>query len=79
MVSVYEIVRQSIRLLLDFCGRVFDPACLKFYENKRVVTTSSYHQVRRPIYRSAVNRSKAYSRHLRPLICELAGLESFEA
>lgn len=56
------------RDLLAYCGLPWDPACLRFHENKRVVTTPSYQQVRRPMYKSAVERWRNYESYLKPLI-----------
>lgn len=59
---------QGTRALLDYCGLDWDAACLRFHENKRVVTTPSYQQVRRPMYASSVQRWKNYETHLQPLL-----------
>lgn len=59
---------KGTRELLDYCGLAWDPACLRFHENKRVVTTPSYQQVRRPMYKSSVQRWKNYEAHLKPLL-----------
>lgn len=56
-----------IRRILEFCGLEWEQDCLRFYQEKRQVNTASYDQVRRPVYRSAVNRWKHYERHLKPL------------
>lgn len=52
------------RKLVEFCGLEWDDNCLRFYENKRVVNTISYDQVRRPIYRKSVERWRNYESHL---------------
>ena len=57
----------EIRLLLDFCGLAFEPACLEFYKTERAVRTASSEQVRRPIYRDATEDWRAYEAHLEPL------------
>lgn len=62
----------QVRELLDNCGLPFDPACLSFYETRRIVDTPSALQVRKPIYKSAVGRAKKYHRSLRPLAAALA-------
>jgi len=62
---------EEMRNLLDNCGIEWDPACLKFYENKRTVMTPSYDQVRRPIYTSSVAKWKKYEHHLEELINSL--------
>lgn len=55
------------RRLLDFCGLDWDPNCLKFHANKRVVRTASHWQVRQPIYTRSVDRWRHYEEHLGPL------------
>lgn len=57
--------------LIEFCGLPWDDNCLTFHENKRVVRTASYQQVRRPIYKTSVQRWKHYEAHLQPLLQEL--------
>ncbi|MEA3010727.1 MAG: hypothetical protein QOJ91_2419 [Sphingomonadales bacterium] len=58
---------REIRALLDALGLPFDPACLRFHENKRAVRTASSEQVRRPINREGVGQWRAYERWLGPL------------
>ena len=55
------------RRLLDFCGLDWDPECLRFQDNRRIVTTASYDQVRQPLYTRSIGRWKHYERHLGPL------------
>ena len=50
------------------CGLPWDEGCLRFYESKRAVATSSYDQVRHPIYRGSLGRWRHYERHLTPLL-----------
>jgi predicted Zn-dependent protease len=57
----------EVRRLLDYCGLPFDERCLRFYENERAVRTASSEQVRRPIYREAVEHWKHYEPWLGPL------------
>lgn len=56
------------REMISFCGLEWDDSCLQFHETKRFVSTASYDQVRRPIYRSSVKRWENYRDHLGPLI-----------
>lgn len=56
-----------VRRLIEFCGLPWDDGCLRFHESKRVVRTASIDQVRKPIYKSSVNRSARYGAHLDPL------------
>lgn len=61
----------SSRELLEFAGLDWDDRVLKFYETGRAVTTLSYDQVRKPIYRSSVRRSDRYREHLQPMVAVL--------
>ena len=63
------------RRLLTFCDLPWDDRCLRFYESRRIVHTSSYQQVRKPIYRSSLGRWRHYAAHLEPLRQALLGLE----
>jgi tetratricopeptide (TPR) repeat protein len=70
-VSYEELVNdqeQVSRQLVEFCGLEWDDKCLRFHENDRYVATSSYDQVRRPVYSSSVKRWQKYEKHLGPLI-----------
>jgi hypothetical protein len=57
----------EIRRLLDYCGLQFEPACLRFWENKRAVATPSAEQVRRPIFREGLDQWRRYEEFLGPL------------
>jgi tetratricopeptide (TPR) repeat protein len=65
-----------VRQLLEFLGLPWDPACLKFYENRRTVSTASVNQVRKPLYSSSVARWKRFEKHLGPLKDSLGELGS---
>ena len=58
---------KQARRLLAHVGLDWDPACLEFHENKRVVRTASLNQVRKPVYSSSVARWKHFEKHLAPL------------
>ena len=60
------------RQMVEFCGLPWDVRCLNFHQAERVVTTHSYDQVRRPIYKQSVARWKNYESHLAPLIAALS-------
>ena len=62
-----EDTETEVRRLLDYCGLPFDPACLTFYDNPRVVRTASSEQVRQPIYREGVDHWRHYEPWLGPL------------
>jgi len=59
---------QESRKLLEFCELPWEEQCLQFYSNKEGVATASSAQVRKPIYRSSVQRWKHYEKQLQPLI-----------
>ncbi len=57
----------EVRRALEFCGLEFDPACLRFHENRRAVRTASAEQVRQPIFDSGVDHWKHFELQLEPL------------
>jgi hypothetical protein len=61
-----------VRELLNRLGLRFDDACLKFYDNARPVRTPSAQQVRQPLNRRGIGRSRPYSPWLAPLMRALA-------
>ncbi len=54
----------GIRRLVQFCDLPWDDQCLRFHESDRAVTTLSYEQARRPIYRSSAGKWRRYAAHL---------------
>ena len=69
----------ELRRLLAYCGLDFDPACLRFHENRRAVRTASSEQVRRPIFREGLDQWRHYAQWLGPLQLALAGGGGMEA
>lgn len=67
----YEAVVQdfeaSARAIIAHCGLAWDDACLSFHEAERPVLTASVEQVRRPIYRTSLKRSRPEISMLKPL------------
>jgi hypothetical protein len=59
---------QNVRRMLEFCGLEFEPACLDFHDTERTVTTASAVQVRKPLYKTSVQRWKKYAADLEPLL-----------
>jgi len=55
------------RRLVAFCGLPWDAGALAFHEVRRPVRTASNIQVRRPLYRSAVGRSRRFAAQLAQL------------
>jgi predicted Zn-dependent protease len=65
--SMVENTEVEVRRLLDYCGLPFEAGCLRFYENERAVRTASSEQVRRPIFRDAMDQWRHYEPWLGPL------------
>jgi tetratricopeptide (TPR) repeat protein len=61
-------LEEQVRRILDYCGLDWEESCLNFHETSRSVKTASSEQVRRPIYKSAVNTWRLYESHLGDLI-----------
>ncbi len=59
---------RQVRQLLDFVGVPFEPAHLRFHENRRHAPTASYAQVREPLYDRSLERWRHYRKHLAPVI-----------
>ncbi len=62
-----ENTENEIRRLLDYCGLPFEDGCLRFWETGRGVQTPSAEQVRRPIYRDALQQWRNFAPWLGPL------------
>lgn len=60
------------RRLIEFLGLDWQPACLEFQKNERIVATASNWQVRQPIYQRSLKRWKRYCEQVQPLANELA-------
>ena len=65
--SLIDNPESEIRSLLDYIGLEWEDSCLYFYKNKRIVSTPSYHQVNKPLYKTSSNRWKNYSDYIAPL------------
>jgi len=62
----------STRQLLEFCGLPWHDACLAFEKNAAPVNTASAVQVRKPVYRNALQRWRKYEAQLGALRTVLA-------
>jgi Flp pilus assembly protein TadD len=60
------------RRLLDHLGLPFEPACLRFHENRRYAPTPSYAQVSEPLNDRSIGRWKLYRQQLKPQTTALA-------
>jgi tetratricopeptide (TPR) repeat protein len=65
--KLVEDLESEVRRLLDFIGLPFEPSCLEFYKNDRAFNSFSNEQVRRPIFKEAVERWRNYEPWLGPL------------
>jgi tetratricopeptide (TPR) repeat protein len=72
--DVVDDLEGQARRLIDYCGLPWDDRCLNFHETGRHVKTASSVQVRRPLYRTSVERWRRYEAGLRPLLDELASV-----
>ena len=57
----------NVRRLLAHCGLDWDERCLAFHETTRQVNTASAAQVRRPLYRTSLQRWQPQQALLQPL------------
>jgi tetratricopeptide (TPR) repeat protein len=64
----------EVRRLLGHLGLPWNSACLRFYENRRLVQTISSEQVRQPLYADAVDQWRRFETWLEPLREELGEL-----
>ena len=60
-------LERHARLLIDFVGLEWDPSCLEFHSNPRVVRSPSLVQVRQPIHSRSAGRWRNYEPYLQPL------------
>jgi hypothetical protein len=65
--AVVDDLEGSVRLLLEFCGLPFEPACLEFWKTQRHVRTASSEQVRRPIFKEGLDQWRHFEPWLGPL------------
>jgi tetratricopeptide (TPR) repeat protein len=66
--EVVDNVEACARELVDFVGLPWDPACLAFHQSDRPVKTASVVQVRKPVYRSSLERWRRYGDEIQPLV-----------
>jgi len=58
--SLVSNTEAEIRRMLAYCGLPFQEGCLRFWETERAVLTPSAEQVRKPIYRGALEQWKKF-------------------
>jgi tetratricopeptide (TPR) repeat protein len=62
-----EDTQTEVRQMLAHCGLDFEASSLRFYEGARAVATASSEQVRRPVYREALDQWRHFEPWLGPL------------
>jgi tetratricopeptide (TPR) repeat protein len=67
--SLVENLERTVQGVLNHIGVEFEPACLEFYNVRRIAVTPSADQVRKPIYATSVGRHKHFAQHLEELNC----------
>ncbi|GAA0525120.1 putative Zn-dependent protease [Rhizomicrobium palustre] len=65
--EVVEDLEGNVRRLLAYCGLPFEEACLRFYQNDRIVRTASSEQVRMPIFQDGLDQWRHFEKWLEPL------------
>lgn len=63
------------RRLVAWCSLEWEHGCLEFHRGRRVVSTASSVQVRRPIYATSVGRWRNYAKRLPELFEAVEGVE----
>ena len=66
--KVVDNLEAEARRLLDFCGLPFEPGCVDFHRNAAPVATASSAQVRKPLYRTSLDRWKRYRPGIDPAL-----------
>lgn len=62
-------IDNKAREIIDFVDLEWDEACVAFHKSKRPVKTASVVQVRKPVYKTSVERWKNYGeKNLKPLL-----------
>lgn len=70
----------EVRNLLSYLGLPYDPACLRFFDNRRAVDTPSSEQVRQPIFTDGLDHWRHFEPWLEPLKAALGpALDAYPA
>jgi tetratricopeptide (TPR) repeat protein len=59
------------RRMIEYCGLPWDDRCISFHKTRRPVKTASSVQVRKPLFRSSLQRWRRYESGVTPLLAEL--------
>jgi hypothetical protein len=66
--DVVDDLEGQAKRLIAYCGLPWDDRCLDFHKTSRLVKTASAVQVRRPLYRSSVQRWRTFEAGIGPLL-----------
>ncbi len=69
--DVVDDLEGQARRLIDYCGLPWDDRCLSFHRTIRPVKTASAVQVRKPVFRSSLQRWRRFEDGIGPLLREL--------
>ena len=58
---------EETKKLIKFCNLNWEEACLLPHKNKKKVATASLAQIRKPVYKTSINKWENYSKHLEVL------------
>jgi hypothetical protein len=72
--DVVDDLEGQARRLIDYCGLQWDERCLSFHETRRPVRTASAMQVRKPLFRTSLDRWRKYETQIAPLLDALGGV-----
>ncbi len=72
--DVLDDLEGQARRLIGYCCLPWDDRCLSFHESARPVRTASAVQVRKPLFRSSLQRWRNYEAGLGPLLRELGDI-----
>jgi tetratricopeptide (TPR) repeat protein len=72
--EVVDDLEGQARRLIDYCGLPWNDRCLTFHRTSRAVKTASSVQIRKPLFRSSLERWRKYEAEIAPLLRELGGL-----
>jgi tetratricopeptide (TPR) repeat protein len=72
--AVVDDLEGQARRLIDYCGLPWDARCISFHKTSRPVKTSSAAQVRKPLYRTSLDRWRQYETGLAPCLQELGDI-----
>jgi tetratricopeptide (TPR) repeat protein len=74
--SLVENQESETQRVLEYCGLEWNESCLQFHLNPSTVATASAAQVRKPLYRSSLEKWRKFDTHLQPLKSRLEQLSS---